>query len=73
MNSNRQLKAGIVPMAKAKKAAILAAVRQVGGDVGLAAERLEIGRTTLYRKLREYGFTPRKHRTEGDRFKRRKN
>jgi transcriptional regulator of acetoin/glycerol metabolism len=64
MKSNRSLKPPIAPLAKAKKTAILAAVRQVGGDVALAADKLEIGKTTLYRKLKEYG--------RGRRAKRRK-
>ena len=45
----------VVPLRKAKRTAILSAVTQFHGNVCLAAEKLEIGRTTLYRKLKEYG------------------
>ena len=55
MNSKRPFRPAIVPLEKAKKAAILAAVKQLNGNVLLAAERLEIGKTTLYRKLKQYG------------------
>ena len=55
MNSKRSFRPAIVPLEKAKKAAILAAVKQLNGNVVLAAERLEIGKTTLYRKLKQYG------------------
>ncbi len=57
MNSKRSFKPAIVPLEKAKKTAILAAVKQLNGNVPLAAERLEIGKTTLYRKLKEYRAT----------------
>lgn len=58
MKPKRSFKAAIVPLKEAKKAAILAAVKRLKGNVGLAAERLEIGKTTLYRKLKEYGAIP---------------
>jgi two-component system response regulator HydG len=35
--------------------AILATIRQLKGDKLLAAKLLGIGKTTLYRKLKEYG------------------
>lgn len=36
--------------------AIDAALRAAGGNRSLAAESLGIGRTTLYRKMRQYGL-----------------
>ncbi len=45
---------GIVPMAELEKQSILAALAQVNGDKMLAARLLGIGKTTLYRKLKEY-------------------
>jgi two-component system response regulator HydG len=46
--------AGIVPIAELEKQTILAALAQVNGDKMLAARLLGIGKTTLYRKLKEY-------------------
>jgi len=46
---------GIVPMAELEKQTILNALTQVNGDKMLAARLLGIGKTTLYRKLKEYG------------------
>ena len=45
---------GIVPMAELEKQSILNALTQVNGDKMLAARLLGIGKTTLYRKLKEY-------------------
>jgi two-component system response regulator HydG len=45
---------GIVPMAELEKQTILNALAQVNGDKMLAARLLGIGKTTLYRKLKEY-------------------
>jgi transcriptional regulator with PAS, ATPase and Fis domain len=45
---------GIVPMAELEKQSILAALAQVNGDKMMAARLLKIGKTTLYRKLKEY-------------------
>jgi two-component system response regulator HydG len=45
---------GIVPMAELEKQTILSALTQVNGDKMLAARLLGIGKTTLYRKLKEY-------------------
>jgi transcriptional regulator with PAS, ATPase and Fis domain len=42
-------------LAEMEKRAILAALKAAKGDKLLAAERLGIGKTTLYRKLNEYG------------------
>jgi two-component system response regulator HydG len=46
---------GIVPIAELEKRTILDALAQVNGDKMLAARLLGIGKTTLYRKLKEYG------------------
>ncbi len=45
---------GIMPLRELEKRAILAAIKELGGDKLLAARRLGIGKTTLYRKLKEY-------------------
>jgi two-component system response regulator HydG len=45
---------GIVPMAELEKMTILNALAQVNGDKMVAARLLGIGKTTLYRKLKEY-------------------
>lgn len=39
-----------------EKRVILTAMREAGNDKRLAARMLGIGKTTLYRKLKEYGF-----------------
>jgi DNA-binding NtrC family response regulator len=44
----------IVPMAELEKQTILNAIAQLNGDKLLAARWLGIGKTTLYRKLKEY-------------------
>jgi transcriptional regulator of acetoin/glycerol metabolism len=44
----------VVPLAELEKRAILNALESTGGDRALAATLLGIGRTTLYRKLKEY-------------------
>jgi DNA-binding NtrC family response regulator len=44
----------IVPMSELEKQTILTAIAQVNGDKLLAARLLGIGKTTLYRKLKEY-------------------
>ena len=44
----------VVPMAQLEKQAILETLHQVNGDKALAARLLGIGKTTLYRKLKEY-------------------
>jgi len=46
---------GIVPIAELEKQTILNALAQVNGDKLLAARLLGIGKTTLYRKLKENG------------------
>jgi DNA-binding NtrC family response regulator len=44
----------ILPLHEIEKAAIRRALEHTGGDRTLAAQMLGIGRTTLYRKLKEY-------------------
>jgi two-component system response regulator HydG len=46
--------AGIIPLALIEKNAILSAIRLLHGDKLKAAKLLGIGKTTLYRKLKEY-------------------
>lgn len=50
-------KKGIVSIAEMEKQAILGTIRQLNGDKLMAARLLGIGKTTLYRKLKEYGIT----------------
>ncbi len=45
----------IVPLPELERRAILDAIRYTKGDRTMAASLLGIGRTTLYRKLKEYG------------------
>jgi DNA-binding NtrC family response regulator len=46
----------ILPMAEVERQTILGAIQQLNGDKLLAARLLGIGKTTLYRKLKEYAF-----------------
>lgn len=46
----------ILSIAEMEKQAILGTIRQLNGDKLLAAKLLGIGKTTLYRKLKEYGM-----------------
>ena len=46
---------GISPLAELEKRAILHAITTLNGDKLEAAKQLGIGKTTLYRKLKEYG------------------
>jgi len=46
--------AKIIPMSELEKQTILGAIAQLNGDKLLAARLLGIGKTTLYRKLKEY-------------------
>jgi transcriptional regulator with PAS, ATPase and Fis domain len=48
--------ARIISIAEMEKHAILGTVRQLKGDKLMAAKLLGIGKTTLYRKLKEYGI-----------------
>ena len=47
----------IVSIADMEKEAILHTIRQLHGDKLMAAKMLGIGKTTLYRKLKEYGIS----------------
>ena len=49
-----QTQAKIIPMAEVEKQTILNTIAQLNGDKLLAARLLKIGKTTLYRKLKEY-------------------
>lgn len=49
-------RAGIKPLTEVERCAILHAIEYTKGDRTLAAAMLGIGRTTLYRKLKEYGL-----------------
>jgi two-component system response regulator HydG len=46
----------VQPLAELERAAILSAIRALHGDKLQAARLLGIGKTTLYRKLKEYGI-----------------
>src|SRR4051812_15981479 len=48
---------GVMPLADLERQAILDAIRKLHGDKLQAAKLLGIGKTTLYRKLKEYGIT----------------
>jgi len=50
---------GIVPIAELERRAITEALSKLGGDKDLAAQLLGIGKTTLYRKLRQYNVAAR--------------
>ena len=47
----------ILPLAVLERRAILDAIRSTHGDKLTAAKLLGIGKTTLYRKLKEYGIS----------------
>lgn len=49
----------IVPLAELEKKTILTTLQRLNGDKIAAARLLGIGKTTLYRKLREYGIAGR--------------
>ncbi len=48
----------LVPLEVMERRAIFRALRETGGDKLAAAKLLQIGKTTLYRKLKEYEFEP---------------
>jgi two-component system response regulator HydG len=51
---NQNSAAKIIPLVELEKHSILGAIEQLNGDKLLAARLLGIGKTTLYRKLKEY-------------------
>ena len=53
-DDRRQAGAPVVPLCQVEKQAILGALEYTNGDRAVAAHLLGIGRTTLYRKLKEY-------------------
>jgi DNA-binding NtrC family response regulator len=52
---------GVVPLQEVERQAIQQALTYTRGDRTTAAQLLGIGRTTLYRKLKEYGYPPGGH------------
>jgi DNA-binding NtrC family response regulator len=52
--ANGESSSKIVPMAELEKRTIITTIDQLNGDKLLAARLLGIGKTTLYRKLKEY-------------------
>jgi DNA-binding NtrC family response regulator len=52
---NAAASTGIIPISEIEKQSIFNALAQTNGDKMLAARLLGIGKTTLYRKLKEYG------------------
>lgn len=55
-NEEMEMETGILTIAELEKQAILNTLRQLNGDKLTAARLLGIGKTTLYRKLKEYGI-----------------
>ena len=51
---------GVVNLEEMEKHAIRSALEQYGGNLSDAARQLGIGRSTLYRKLEQYGLRPKK-------------
>ena len=51
---NRAPESRIMPLVDLERQTILTAIAQLNGDKLLAAKLLGIGKTTLYRKLKEY-------------------
>ncbi len=54
MSSSSELGSKIMPMSELERNTILNTISQLNGDKLLAAKMLGIGKTTLYRKLKEY-------------------
>jgi transcriptional regulator of acetoin/glycerol metabolism len=46
-----------------ERAAILRALEQAGGSLSAAADRLTIDRATLHRKMKKYGVSPPRGKT----------
>lgn len=51
-------RAPVISIPESEKQAIARALSATGGERGKAAQMLGIGRTTLYRKMKQYGFQP---------------
>ena len=51
-------KAGTRSMQQGMREIIQTAIEEAGGNVSVAARSLKIARSTLYRKMKEYGLTP---------------
>jgi len=47
----------VLSIAELEKQAIINTIRELKGDKLMAARLLGIGKTTLYRKLKEYGLS----------------
>ena len=56
-HDDRRAPTPIVSIADLEREAILHTIRQLKGDKLMAAKLLGIGKTTLYRKLKEYGIS----------------
>jgi DNA-binding NtrC family response regulator len=56
-DGSRGADGAIVSIAEMEKSAILGTIKQLNGDKLMAARLLGIGKTTLYRKLKEYGIS----------------
>jgi DNA-binding NtrC family response regulator len=56
---------GVVNLEEMEKHAIRAALERYGGNLSDAARQLGIGRSTLYRKLEQYGLRPKKDKDRG--------
>jgi len=57
-NSIGASQGGVVPLQEVERQAIQQALTYTRGDRTTAAQLLGIGRTTLYRKLKGYGYPP---------------
>ncbi len=55
-SASRAARSRIVSLAEMEKHAILTALEQLNGDKIMTAKLLGLGKTTLYRKLKEYGI-----------------
>jgi Bacterial regulatory protein, Fis family len=47
----------IVPMEEIEKREVIRAIRLCGGDADKAAKALKMGRTTVYHKLKQWGYS----------------
>jgi two-component system response regulator HydG len=52
--ANGNATAKIIPISEIERQTILSTIEQLNGDKLMAARLLGIGKTTLYRKLKEY-------------------